>query len=221
MKNYVVAAIGPWNKRIFKIETKKFKDKWWYISDPKKLETLINNKKPDKIFFIHWRWIVPEKIIRENLCVCFHMTNLPYGRGGSPLQNLILQGHKKTKLSAFRMTMDLDAGPIYLKREMSLDGSALDIYKRASYLAWKIIKIINSKNIKPKPQKGKIKLFKRRKLEDSIIPKLNDANKLYDFIRMLDAPGYPRAYVSNGKLEFELYNAKLINNKITFKVSQK
>ncbi len=24
-------------------------------------------------------------------CVCFHMTDVPYGRGGSPLQNLIIR----------------------------------------------------------------------------------------------------------------------------------
>lgn len=43
------------------------------------------------------------------------MTNLPYGRGGSPVQNLILNGHKKTIISALNVTKDLDAGDVYLK----------------------------------------------------------------------------------------------------------
>ena len=44
------------------------------------------------------------------------MTDLPYGRGGSPLQNLIINGHKETMMSALRCVQELDAGPIYLKK---------------------------------------------------------------------------------------------------------
>ena len=44
------------------------------------------------------------------------MTDLPYGRGGSPLQNLILKGKKTTKITAFKMIDKIDAGPIYLKK---------------------------------------------------------------------------------------------------------
>ncbi len=37
-----------------------------------------------------------------------HMTDVPYGRGGSPLQNLIARGHTSTKLTAMRMTAEVD-----------------------------------------------------------------------------------------------------------------
>ena len=60
------------------------------------------------------------------------MTDLPYGRGGSPLQNLIIRGHKKTKISALRMVNELDAGPIYFKRSLSLNGNAQKIYSSCS-----------------------------------------------------------------------------------------
>lgn len=32
----------------------------------------------------------------------FHMTNFPYGRGGSPLQNLMKRGHHTTTITALR-----------------------------------------------------------------------------------------------------------------------
>ena len=47
------------------------------------------------------------------------MTDLPYGRGGSPLQNLIVRGHKHTMISAIKCVKELDAGPIYLKKPLT------------------------------------------------------------------------------------------------------
>ena len=46
------------------------------------------------------------------------MTDLPYGRGGSPLQNLIARGFLETKISAILVEKQLDAGPVYLKMEL-------------------------------------------------------------------------------------------------------
>ena len=57
------------------------------------------------------------------------MTDLPYGRGGSPLQNLIIiRGLKTTKITAFKCVAEIDVGPVYLKKTLSLEGNAQDIY---------------------------------------------------------------------------------------------
>ena len=117
------------------------------------------------------------------------MTDVPYGRGGSPLQNLIIRGHSHTKLTALRMTDDFDAGPIYLKENLSLEGNAEEIYIRATYLAARMIKHIIRKRSKPTPQTGKVIIFQRRRPEQSEIPQLPTLEALYDFIRMLDAEG--------------------------------
>jgi methionyl-tRNA formyltransferase len=84
------------------------------------------------IFFPFWSHKVPKEITDKYECVCFHMTDVPYGRGGSPLQNLILRGHTETVISALRMTDEMDAGPVYMKRPLSLEGSAQEIYERAA-----------------------------------------------------------------------------------------
>ena len=60
------------------------------------------------------------------------MTDLPYGRGGSPLQNLIVRGHSETKISALKVEKKLDTGDIYLKKNLSLEGSAQKIFQRAN-----------------------------------------------------------------------------------------
>ena len=55
---------------------------------------------PDYIFFTHWNWIVPEDIHNNYRCVVFHTAPLPYGRGGSPIQNLIFNGFESSSVCA-------------------------------------------------------------------------------------------------------------------------
>ena len=92
--------------------------------------TLSKLKKinPQFIFFPDWSWIVPNEIIKKYSCVCIHESNLPKFRGGSPLQNQIIHGVKKTKSTAFLMNDKLDAGKILLKKDLSLDGSLDEIF---------------------------------------------------------------------------------------------
>lgn len=87
---------------------------------------------PDFVFFPHWSYIIPKSIYERYTCVVFHMTDLPVGRGGSPLQNLIVRGIRETKISAIKVQQEIDAEPIYMKRPETLEGSAKDIFCRIS-----------------------------------------------------------------------------------------
>ena len=62
------------------------------------------------------------------------MSDLPYGRGGSPLQNLIIREHRKTMISAIQCVKEIDAGPVYLKKPLSLEGSAEEIFICANHI---------------------------------------------------------------------------------------
>ena len=223
MNKYIVATIKDWNiKEFYKLVNKKNKN-WQLITDPKKLTfSYINSFKPKYIFFPHWSKKVNSKIINNFECICFHETDLPYGRGGSPIQNLILRNYKKTYITAFKMTNVLDAGPIYLKRSLKLDGNAQQIYERTSKKVFKMIKFITNKKMIPKVQKGKIVKFKRRKPKQSIIPKnIGSLKALYNFVRMLDAETYPKAVINYGKMKIEFKNAKMKHNFIDLKASIK
>lgn len=217
MKHYFIAAVGTWNKDIYLKEKSKFKGNWIFISDEKSLLKKLKTISPDFIFFLHWRFKVPQKIISSYRCICFHMTDLPYGRGGSPLQNLIIRNKLSTKISAIVMTNKIDAGPILLKKELKLNGSAEEIYIRASNVMWKMIKfIVSSKKLSEKKQAGKITYFKRRKPKQSQLPKNLNEKEIYNFIRMLDAPGYPKAFIQYGKKVIILENASFKKNKLQF-----
>jgi len=173
---------------------------------------------PEIIFFPHWSWIIPAEIYENFECVIFHMTDLPYGRGGSPLQNLIIRGHKETKVSAIRCVAGIDAGPVYMKESLSLGGTAEDILLRASSLMEEmIVKMVENPSV-PIPQVGEVVEFKRRSPEDGDIAALENLHQVYDYIRMLDAEGYPHAFVLTPHMQLDFTQARLKGDFLEAKV---
>lgn len=219
----IIATIKSWNiKNAIKLQKILFGQyEVVIITHPEDLSIKrIEKIQPSYIFFPHWSWIIPDSIYNKYRCIVFHMTDLPYGRGGSPLQNLITRGFVETKISAISVVRELDAGPVYLKKSLSLDGSAEKIYKHMSDIIFQemIPKILQGK-IKPKKQKGKVIIFKRLKKENSKINNQEDLKNVYDKIRMLDAEGYPKAYLETDKLKIEFHNARIKNGKISANVN--
>ena len=171
----------------------------------------INIIKPNIIFFIHWSKKIPKNIFNRFTCIQFHCSDLPKFRGGSPIQNQILKGVKNTKISAFKVNSKIDAGDICLKKNFVLNGSANEIYVRMEKLAIIMINtIINKKKLIFTKQSGKITYYKRRKPEDSNLRfvKKNNLKNVYDFIRMLDAKGYPEAFMKLNKFKIVFKNAE-------------
>ncbi len=142
------------------------------------------------------------------------MTDLPYGRGGTPLQNLIVAGKKETKICALKVQKGIDTGDVYTKRNLDLSGSASAIFIRTLPLIKEMIEEIIETDPTPQPQVGEVVVFKRRTPADSDISGLTELDKIYDHIRMLDADSYPAAYFENEYIRFEFYNAEKVNNEI-------
>jgi methionyl-tRNA formyltransferase len=214
----IFASCKSWHKPLFENLQSKFDLKWLYVSTPSELADALDAANPIYIFFLHWNWLVPETIWKKHECVCFHMTDVPYGRGGSPLQNLILAGHKETKLTALRMVSEMDAGPVYTKRPLKLEGTAQEIYVRAGALSAEIIECMIENELVPIEQMGDVVLFKRRKPEQSCLSETGSLRSTYDFIRMLDADGYPHAFVEHGEFMLKLTKAKLENGRLIAEV---
>ena len=214
-QRYIVAGCKSWHRRVFDEVLSELAGEWHYVGGREQLSLArVRELRPRYAFFLHWSWKVPPEILKEVECVCFHMTDVPYGRGGSPLQNLIARGHRDTKLTALRMTEDFDAGPVYLKRNLSLEGGAEEIYLRACALSAEMIQQIMRDEIQPSSQTGEPVNFRRRKPEESQIANLESLEHLHDFIRMLDAEGYPRAFLSHAGYRFEFSRSALYDGRI-------
>jgi methionyl-tRNA formyltransferase len=205
----IILSEKDWNRNLISIlEIAHKNTNWLFINNKNDFNLdVLSKQNIDKIFIPHWSYIIPKEIYLNYECIVFHMTDLPYGRGGSPLQNLIVRGHTETKVSALKVVKELDAGSIYLKRDLSLVGTAEDIFKRANAIIAVMITEIISKNLRPKEQEGEIIEFKRRKPEESNIDKVEDLKTAYDYIRMLDAEGYPHAFLETSNLKLEFTNA--------------
>ena len=209
-KRYLVATVKPWNVETFYRRIASLPGEWRLITAKDELSLeLIRTWRPRYVFFPHWSWKVPPALLAAAECVCFHMSDVPYGRGGSPLQNLIQRGHRSTSLTALRMVEELDAGPIYAKRPLVLDGRAQEIFERAADLTWDLIEDIISEEPEPQPQHGEVVTFTRRTPAMSELPKDGTLEQLYDHIRMLDADTYPRAFVSHGAFSLVLERATI------------
>ena len=207
--DYAVATIKPWNIRAFRHRVHTLPGRWHLFDDKDTLTAdAVAAIAPRYLFFPHWSWLVPPSILDLTECVLFHATDVPFGRGGSPVQNLIVRGYRTTVLSALRMVPDLDAGPVYLKRPLDLSGSARDIYERMAALAFEMIAEIVADEPEPVAQSGPVVVFKRRQPAESVLPPIGTLDDLYDHIRMLDADTYPRAFLNYGDLRLEFSDAE-------------
>lgn len=229
MKAIVIVTQKKWNiKNFYKLQNIFKNYNLCLITELQNL-TLQNLQKinPKYIFFPHWSYKIQPEIYNNFSCIVFHMGDLPYGRGGSPLQNLITRGIKHTKISALEVNDVLDGGDIYLKSDLDISkGSAKKNYKKASKIIFfDMISYIVKNNPTPTSQVGKIEIFKRRKREESNIITLTNKNlnSIYDFIRMLDAPTYPRAFIELDNFKIEFSNAKKNKKTISgrFKIYEK
>jgi len=213
MESFIILSEKSWHKDLFKNIKNSLTNFNWILID-NRADFNIDNLNliyPSKIFIPHWSYIIPSEIFLKFECIVFHMTDLPFGRGGSPLQNLIVRELEKTKISALKVEEGIDSGPIYLKSELSLLGNAEEIFIRASKIIQQMIISIIQNNLFPIEQEGSITVFKRRKPEDGNIEQLKTINKIYDYIRMLDADGYPKAFLDFEHFRIEFSRASLIS----------
>jgi len=212
---YLIVSNKKWNERICEKLARSENGEFILIDKESELTgEHLKELQARYVFFVHWSHMIPPEIYDNYECVIFHMTDVPFGRGGSPLQNLIARGIYETKISALRCQAKLDAGPVYLKKPFSLYGSAEEIYMRASQVVEEMILYIIKNEPLPTDQNGEIIVFKRRKPEDGNIADLSDIHQIFDYIRMLDAEGYPKAFIVCKGVRYEFSRAALYEGRI-------
>lgn len=218
MINYVVASSKDWYKEYPK--SKEYDD-LNIIEIKTKADLnleLLEKINPRYIFFPHWNWKVDSEIFDRYECVVFHTAPLPFGRGGSPIQNLILRNIEKTPVCALRMTEMLDGGPIYDSIEVTLDGTITEIFSKIAVCVEKLIIKICQENIEPKEQSGVVVSFNRLTYADNELKSEYSIKELYDRIRMVDGLDYQRAYLNFGKNKIEFTEAHLDKNCLFAKI---
>jgi methionyl-tRNA formyltransferase len=164
----------------------------------------IDLSKFDMLFFIGWSEIVPDYIINEKICICLHPSPLPKYRGGSPIQNQIINGDYDSAITFFAMDSGLDTGDIIYQVPLDLSGELSEIFSKIVNLSYPVIaKIIfdfnTNKDIPRTPQNHELATLCKRRTKMMSEIQIQDfsnhtATQLYDKIRSLQDP-YPNAFV--------------------------
>ena len=146
-----------------------------------------------------------EKIFKKlnyndyNLVV--HESDLPHGKGWSPLTWQILEGKSKIPITLFEASETIDSGRIYLQDVIELNGSELlsEIKKKQGLKTIDLIlKFFNSFPMEGKKQKGKETFYKRRTQKGSELDIHKTITEQFDLLRISDNERYPAYFFMNG-----------------------
>ena len=201
MKNILCITYRDWAAKIYDALEASLPELCFKIIKEKSQfsEDIVFEFDPDIILWYGWSWIIPDNILNSYDCICLHPSPLPKYRGGSPIQNQIINNEKVSSVTIFKMNKKLDAGKVITQLPMSLDGSIQDIFNRMSELGFSATYdfLINGYSLTAQDSSLST-YFSRRKEEESEITKkeieTQSAEYLYNKIRMLNDP-YPNAYI--------------------------
>ena len=204
--NFLFCGYRDWSLGIVEDLESRFKEDTFFIAKSRKqfAKFAKSNIEFDLVLFVGWSWIIKEKFLKNNNCICIHPSPLPKYRGGSPIQNQIISGEKYSKVTAFLMNDKLDGGPIVSQSyDFSLDGNLSEVFKRVSNSSIFCLSdtIVKKKNgsLEEKEQSNDIATFFKRRSPDQSEIHIDDfskytAKEIYDKIRCLQDP-YPNAFI--------------------------
>jgi methionyl-tRNA formyltransferase len=142
---------------------------------------------------------------RHNLVV--HASDLPRGRGWSPLTWQILEGADRVNVTLFEAVDELDAGPIYLQHELRFEGHELVDELRAmiDHATRDLVLCFVRQwpNVTAHPQRGEPSSYPRRTPVDSRLDPNRSLRESFNLLRVVDNERYP-AYFEHAGHVYEL-----------------
>lgn len=136
---------------------------------------------------------------KYNLVV--HESNLPLGKGWSPLTHQILEGKNKIPIILLEADKEFDSGDILLKDYIRLNGTELidEIRIIQAEKTFKLIEtfLLDHKNIKGIKQSGVETFYPKRSPSDSELDKNKSLIENFNLLRVVDNHRYPGYFIFN------------------------
>ena len=138
---------------------------------------------------------------KNNIVV--HASNLPAGRGWSPLQWQVLEGKDTIPLTMIEATAGADEGPYYMKSQIKLNGSEL-LPELRSKMALEIIRmctqyLVERNTLIPTEQIGEPVFYRRRSETDDELDIEKTIRELFNQLRIADNDRHPVYFSYLGK----------------------
>jgi len=171
--------------------------------------------KGNVAFLLSCTKIIPEEYLKlhSNNIVC-HPSDLPHGKGFSPLAWQIIEGKSEIVFTLFEAVGDVDAGPYYIKESILLAGHELneEIKNIQGNLVNKLCNkyIDEYSEIPPMNQVGDESFYQRRTSNDSQLDLDSSIRVQFNLLRVVDNERYPAFFIING----HKYIIKISNEEI-------
>ena len=196
----------------------KFSNKIQVINDHKFLK-----KNYDiNVIFSYFKILDKKFLNRSKSNLVVHASNLPNGRGMSPLTWQILDGKSLITFSLIEVNEKMDEGKYYFKKKVRIPKHYIfDEIKKLQLdqtliLIIKFIKVFKKNKMKlphSYNQIGKPSYFKKRTMEDSKLNVHKSLNSQFNKLRVCDNDNYPAFFILNKKkYVIKIYNKSKKNN---------
>ena len=209
-KKIIFCSYRTWSNEILEDLRQHFGQNFEHVADKESFDKISNSLLNRVIILAGWSWYIPKNVINNNTVVGLHPSDLPHYAGGSPIQNQIIDGIVRSKMSLFELNSEFDRGDIIDKQDLSLDGNMTDIFQNLRRAGTDLLKSFIEKfpDYTKAPQQNHQEHVRRLKHTDSMISSAQiqnmTARELYDFIRCREDP-YPNVYLEDhtGRVYFK------------------
>lgn len=145
--------------------------------------------KPDFIIVISYGVILRDNVLNAAPCLNIHPSALPKYRGPSPIKTAILNGDKDMDVCLMKMTPELDAGDILLRKNISIgeNDTNADMENKVANVAIEILNeyLTSPNNYVAQPQMGAVSFTRKFVGDDEIIDWKNTPQQIHNQIRAL------------------------------------
>jgi methionyl-tRNA formyltransferase len=186
------------------------------VSDIENLRT----KRGDFLFLVSCTEIIKNDIRSKfKNCIVIHESDLPKGRGWSPMAWQILEGRSDITVSAIRCADPVDSGDIIKQAVLHLDGTELydEIHRKAFVVKSGLVMELVAKNtdicdeLPAVKQVGEPTFYKRRRPEDSELDTHKSIAEQFDLLRICE-PRFP-AFIHYRGCKYEISMKKVSDDR--------
>ncbi len=166
----------------------------------------------DVAFYLGCTNIVNRQTLNKSKSsIVVHPSNLPKGRGFSPLAWQVLEGEHEITVCLFEATEGVDEGDIYLKSSFFLSGLELndEIKQKQGQATLDLcLEYVNKyEYIKAEGQLGEPTYYGRRSRGSSELDAHKTISEQFNLLRVVDNERYPAFfYYKNKKYILKIYN---------------
>ena len=149
------------------------------------------NFSPDMVVVVSYGVILRENVLNSAPCVNIHPSDLPKYRGPSPIRTAIYNGDTKSAVCLMQITLELDAGDIYMRREFDIgeNDTNEDVESVVSKIGAEMLTeyLANPSAYKAVPQIGEPTFTHKFTSDDEVIDWSRDVVAIHNQVRALGA----------------------------------